>query len=1711
MKRFIKVALAFMLILMTILPVIQPQTALAADNTQKYADGEYDLPFEVWQADKDEVSVADGYLEKPAKLIVENGEYTVEATLKNDSWWQYFKTETSDGFNDVKKIGTGTSPDTSVVQFKVQDIDEILNAKVHIIVTGIPGFVYDNKYDIRFRFDASDIPLAPEPEPEPELEIIDFEDSDYTIEFEALHAEEDKASAMAKYLDNPALLTVKDGKVNLTLAINDHKTVTGLQVEKNGELVEEVSAKPDEEKNTRAVTFELDNITTVMKAQVQYSAPMGGGKFHHGDQPLRLVFDKNSLEAIVVEEPEEALTGQYDLPFIVWQADKDEKSVADGYLEKPAKLSIEDGEYIVRATLKNSSWWQYFKTETTSGNFVDVETISENPETDTSVVQFKVQDINEILNAKVHIIVTGIPGLDYDNKYDIRFNFDAIDIPLIPEPEPEPTPESEIIELQDGNYTIGLEALHATKDETSGMGRYLDSTALLAVKDGKTNLTLTLTDHKTVTGFQVEHTGELVNESTKEIDEENNTRAVTFELDNIATVMKAQVQYEAVMGNGNLHKGDQPLRLAFDKESVKEVVVEEPEEAPAEEHDLPFIVWQAEKDEVSVADGYLEKPAKVTEENGEYIVQATLKNSSWWQYFKTETATGDFVDVETIREDKATDTKVVQFKVQDIDEILNAKVHIIVTGIPGFNYDNKYDIRFKFGENEDSSEPEEPEEPKQPEQPEEPEAELKDGEYKAGLKFGEGISEEAKAVINKYLGEESSASIFVKDGKKEVKLSLLEKQSIASFGVWDGEKYVDQAIDASGAVTFNVDQLASNVKVKMGVQVEVPTEEKPVVEGETPSENESATEDNPVAEEESATEDNPVAEEESATEETVTEETVTEEESATKDEQATEDDTTSEDNASTEDELTSEEGSSTEEESTQEDLSTESDSKSEESTKENESSNEKSEQNETESVRIAAVAPVYNIESYEFELSFDTIESTNPKEEEPEEPKEEDPKEEDPKEDPKPTDPKPETPKPENPKPVNPGKYKDGEYHLPFTVLQASKNETSVAHSYLDPTALLIVKNGEYTVRTTLNNSSWWQYFKTETASGSFADVKVISKNKADDTSVVEFKVKDIDQILNAKIHVIVTGIPGFDYDNKYDIRFSFDTSSMSPGTGPKPNPEPTLPPPVVPKPVPEPKKYEDGEYNLPFKILQGTNDESSMTNDYLQTPAKLIAKDGKYEVIITLNNSSWWQYLKTQTKQPGSFSDSNFVDAKVISEDKDADTKVVKFTVQDLDEFLNAKIHVIVPMISYDNKYDIRFSFDTSRMTPFKEEVVPPVQKPIELKQGEYTINFNFDDMTEEQKKIITKYFGTSTTVSVKDGKKYVTLTLKEQQSISSFTVKGDGKNLPIQVMEIDKSADTRTISFEVDKFFPKLEVQFEVQEEVKVSATGSTNRVTHALSLSFDEESIQEKVIEKPKPEVPTENYKYANGVYDLPFTIFKDTSDERSMTNDYLQTPAKLIVKDGEYEVIVTLKNSSWWQYFKVQNGQPGSFSDSNFVDVTVLSEDKATDTRIVKFTVRDIDEILNAKIHVIVTGIPGLDYDNKYNIRFSFDTESMSFVSSLEEDPDVNFEGNPETDPEPEQTTDTDSETDSDSDSPNTPVNNTNTQKNDTNDDNLSFNRDADAKEKESAKGKGVKSGNQKDDNPKTADTTNTAKVLVLALLLVGSLFLLVLKFRKRSIA
>ncbi|MDO3679472.1 NEAT domain-containing protein [Paenibacillus ehimensis] len=121
-----------------------------------------------------------------------------------------------------------------------------------------------------------------------------------------------------------------------------------------------------------------------------------------------------------------------------------------------------------------------------------------------------------------------------------------------------------------------------------------------------------------------------------------------------------------------------------------------------------------------------------------------------------------------------------------------------------------------------------------------------------------------------------------------------------------------------------------------------------------------------------------------------------------------------------------------------------------------------------------------------------------------------------------------------------------------------------------------------------------------------------------------------------------------------------------------------------------------DGTYTIEFTVLKDQTNQTSTMDGYLQKPAKLEVTNGSKFVSVTLKNSDWIQFFKTE--QNGSY-----VDATVVSTDPAANTRVVKFPVSDLTAKTNVYTHVKITTLPfpYDHKYNVQIQYNTSTIKP--------------------------------------------------------------------------------------------------------------------------------------------------------------------------------------------------------------------------------------------------------------------------------------------------------------------------------------------------------------------------------------------------------------------------
>ncbi len=384
----------------------------------------------------------------------------------------------------------------------------------------------------------------------------------------------------------------------------------------------------------------------------------------------------------------------------------------------------------------------------------------------------------------------------------------------------------------------------------------------------------------------------------------------------------------------------------------------------------------------------------------------------------------------------------------------------------------------------------------------------------------------------------------------------------------------------------------------------------------------------------------------------------------------------------------------------------------------------------------------------------------------------------------------------------------DGEYSIGFKVLKDTSDEVSKMNDYVISPATLKVKDGKQKVSFTLKNSEWITKFTTE-KDGQFVDVNVIEENKEKNTRVVEFDVADVANVLNGKVKV---DIDAMNYHHVFDVRIKFDSSSITPVHVEKPNekedpankpdpnekPDPSQKPDQKPDPDQQPNSntIADGEYSIPFKVLKDQTDEESKMNTYMVNPGVLKVENGKKKAFVTLKSSSLIKNF--QTEKNGAF-----IDAKVVSEDKEKDTRVVEFEVDDVSKKLNAKVFIEMASRNYKQTHEVQLSFDQEKLEPIKneekqpdEDKKPEVEKPDgnknpdadTIKDGEYSIDFKaLKDQTEEISMMNT-YTKSPGVLKVKNGKKYVSFTLTNSAWITKFEFEKNGSFIDASVLSEDK-----------------------------------------------------------------------------------------------------------------------------------------------------------------------------------------------------------------------------------------------------------------------------------------------------------------------------------
>ncbi|WP_169055981.1 NEAT domain-containing protein [Bacillus pumilus] len=536
-----------------------------------------------------------------------------------------------------------------------------------------------------------------------------------------------------------------------------------------------------------------------------------------------------------------------------------------------------------------------------------------------------------------------------------------------------------------------------------------------------------------------------------------------------------------------------------------------------------------------------------------------------------------------------------------------------------------------------------------------------------------------------------------------------------------------------------------------------------------------------------------------------------------------------------------------------------------------------------------------------------------------------------------------------------------------------------------------------------------------------------------------------------------------------------------------------------IPQGTAQAASFVDGEYTVGFTILKNGSTEASMMDTYTEKPAKLIVENGKTTAYVTLKQSKEITDFKVEQNDA-------LVTTETVSEDETANTRVIKFDVADLSAKLNGwvKIYWDLGGLIYDEAYDVQLAFDQSSLTlvtpakPDDSETKPDDQngtKPVDstqnqLKDGEYRINYSVLKGDEDEASRMNQYFSHPASLTIKNGKLTISFTVKDDTSVASLKTEKNGSFQEVKTVSTDKAKNTRVVSFDV------ADLKKAVKGKVHVVVAAAHYEQTYDIRFQFDAKSIaplkggqvEEETPaapETPKPNTPSpetnnggapqETAQLKDGVYKLPFSMKKADKDELSRMNDYVVSPATLVVKNGRHFVSYTVKNSSAITSFQVGSG-------GKFEETLVAKTDQKSDTRVIQYEAKSLSTAQAARVKI---DIPAANYHEQYDVKLIYDTKGIALGEGsgirtvIGDDESVGFVKNPN---------DRDSQ-------PNQPNQLENLVPEETGAEQLTFTPSDDQTKSETGQL-----------NPKTGDTS---LLWVYILLFGGSLFVLVRKYQTRT--
>jgi len=258
-----------------------------------------------------------------------------------------------------------------------------------------------------------------------------------------------------------------------------------------------------------------------------------------------------ALAAEGAGQPERA----YQVDFKVLKDGTDEVSAADQYVQKPAKVTVEDGVGYAEVTLLKSGWIAAFEVEQ-DGKLQPAPVVGKDEDADTRTVKFRVDNIREKINAR---FVVEVPAMNYKGEYSAQLLFDTSGMPGAPAPVDQTDGAKEGVQ---GAAEVQLAVLKDGTDEPSSLGNYMSKTGQLYERDGSYFLTFTLFSSSMITAFQYEGGEGLVDAVVLSEDKEANSRTIGIVVADAAQKQNVALEVNAGSYGVMKHKAQIAIQAA---------------------------------------------------------------------------------------------------------------------------------------------------------------------------------------------------------------------------------------------------------------------------------------------------------------------------------------------------------------------------------------------------------------------------------------------------------------------------------------------------------------------------------------------------------------------------------------------------------------------------------------------------------------------------------------------------------------------------------------------------------------------------------------------------------------------------------------------------------------------------------------------------------------------------------------------------------------------------------------------------------------------------------------------------------------------------------------------------------------------------------------------------------------------------------------------